>query len=164
MTEQNEYTHIAMYLGISVRLQPDTRYKKYHEWMILSDNPETFNTFDAREVDVSWTKDAILFVFGSKNLITATPGNIYKLTSKGKGSWTKTSEFIGKFPIKEYRQQLHMRHHMLMSEYDERTRKTKNMKRNEVFDLLEPIREVYQDASVSQRVQILAYIIRKITS
>lgn len=155
-----KFNCVAMYKGLELERAPEGKLLKYHRWAVLSEDPENF---DLQIVDTIKSKRYILFK--GANLIKTVPGNVHKLCGDfEKSTWKKVSEFCGKVSPLSYREGLAIEHYTALNRYTANLAATKNMRKNAVFESLEPIRSFYKNATFSQRTQILAYVINRITN
>ncbi len=72
-----KFTHIAMYWGVLLNYGTNGKFSKQHKWVVLSNTPDTFVLNQLEDIEIS-EKETL--IFGTKNLVSATPGNIYKLS------------------------------------------------------------------------------------
>lgn len=159
-------THLVLYLGvrISVATKKGKNYK-IHKYIVLDEYSDSLNEGIYTEEELKKEKyESILFP--GKNLLnSAYPGSIYKVRKTSDGSWVAIGLFFGRLPEKEYRQKLQMEHHTCLNFLAEQSKKQVGMSKNEVFELLEPIKDLYKRCKTArEQTLILAYILRYITT
>ena len=156
-----KYTHVGLYLGVKIGYTKTGKPTKFHDWVIVSEDPDNFNF---RVVDKSYLSgDRKTISFSPKNIFSASPGSMYKL-SLDEGGWYKKGYFVGRLTVKDLLARIQARHHTNSYALAEESKRMKDLSKNEVFRLLEPLRKLYKDSSARKRTILLAYIIRRITS